>query len=191
MATNNDDDELDRWLDVLPADTRAAILDSVEGEGESPQIVHIPPRTRSPNPSPNRTRSAGTLWCPAFDRLAGGHLHGDRQDGGRHGVDLLADWCEREVRVVTVTQQIDLSGAIGRMVASVLFGLAEIESEYRRERRAAGIAVAKKRGLPRPAAWHDEGPAASGPGTPGPWTHGPGNRHGAEGQPADRLPVPG
>ena len=58
-----------------------------------------------------------------------------------------ADWCERGVRVVVVTQQIDLSGAVGRMVASVLFGLAEIESEYRRERQAAGIAVARKRGV--------------------------------------------
>jgi DNA invertase Pin-like site-specific DNA recombinase len=35
------------------------------------------------------------------------------------------------------------------MVASVLFGLAEIETEYRQERQAAGIAVAKKRGVYR------------------------------------------
>jgi DNA invertase Pin-like site-specific DNA recombinase len=35
------------------------------------------------------------------------------------------------------------------MVASVLFGLAEIESEFRRERQAAGIAVAKERGIYR------------------------------------------
>jgi DNA invertase Pin-like site-specific DNA recombinase len=61
----------------------------------------------------------------------------------RDGVNLLAEWCECGVRVVAVTQQIDLGGAVGRMVASVLFGLAEIESEYRRERQAAGIAVAK------------------------------------------------
>jgi DNA invertase Pin-like site-specific DNA recombinase len=64
----------------------------------------------------------------------------------RDGVNLLADWCEREVRVVVVTQQIDLSEAVGRMAASVLFGLSEIESEYR---QAAGIAVAKKRGVYR------------------------------------------
>jgi DNA invertase Pin-like site-specific DNA recombinase len=62
---------------------------------------------------------------------------------------LLADWCERGIRVVVVTQQIDLSGAVGRMVASVLFGLAEIELEYRRERQTAGIAVAKDRGVYR------------------------------------------
>jgi DNA invertase Pin-like site-specific DNA recombinase len=64
----------------------------------------------------------------------------------RDGVNLLADWCERGVRVVVLTQQLDLSGAVGRLVASVLFGLAEIEQEYRRERQAAGIAVAKRKG---------------------------------------------
>jgi DNA invertase Pin-like site-specific DNA recombinase len=61
----------------------------------------------------------------------------------------LADWCERAVRVVGVTQQIDLRGAVGRLVASVLFGLAEIEMEYRQERQAVGIAVAKRRGVYR------------------------------------------
>ena len=47
---------------------------------------------------------------------------------------------------MVITQQLDLSGAVGRLVASVLFGLAEIEQEYRRERQAAGIAVAKRQG---------------------------------------------
>lgn len=65
------------------------------------------------------------------------------------GISVLADWCERGVRVVSVTQLIDLRGAVGRMVASVLFGVAEIELEYRRERQAAGIRVAKKRGAYR------------------------------------------
>jgi DNA invertase Pin-like site-specific DNA recombinase len=97
-----------------------------------------------------------TLKRPAFDRLQKSVFAGtvktvvvwklDRiSRRQRDGVDLLADWCERGVRVVSVTQQIDLSGAVGRMVASVLFGLAEIESEYRRERQSAGIAVAKER----------------------------------------------
>ena len=62
---------------------------------------------------------------------------------------MLAAWCARNVRVVGVTQQIDLSGPVGRMVASVLFGLAEIKWEYRRERQAAGIAAAKSRGVYR------------------------------------------
>ena len=72
----------------------------------------------------------------------------DRISRRQHeGIALLADWCERGVRVVVVTQQIDLSGAVGHLVASILFGLAEIETEYRRERQAAGIAVAKARGV--------------------------------------------
>jgi DNA invertase Pin-like site-specific DNA recombinase len=44
------------------------------------------------------------------------------------GISLLADWCERGIRVVVVTQQIDLSGAVGRMVASVLFGLVVLQT---------------------------------------------------------------
>jgi DNA invertase Pin-like site-specific DNA recombinase len=50
------------------------------------------------------------------------------------------------VRVVVITQQLDLSGAVGRLVAGVLFGLTEIEHEFRQERQAAGIAVAKRKG---------------------------------------------
>ena len=56
-----------------------------------------------------------------------------------------------DIRVVVVTQQIDLSGAVVCTVAAVMFGLAEIELEYRRERQAAGIAVAKARGVYRGA----------------------------------------
>ena len=36
---------------------------------------------------------------------------------------------------------------MGRIVASVMFGLAEIELEYRRQRQAAGIRVARKNGV--------------------------------------------
>ena len=67
----------------------------------------------------------------------------------RDGINLLADWCEKGIRIIATSQQIDLSGPVGRMGASVLFGLAEIELEYRRERQAAGIAVAKTRGVYR------------------------------------------
>ena len=36
---------------------------------------------------------------------------------------------------------------MGRIVASVMFGLAEIELEYRRQSQAAGIRVARKNGV--------------------------------------------
>jgi DNA invertase Pin-like site-specific DNA recombinase len=64
----------------------------------------------------------------------------------RDGLNLLCDWTERGVRFVSVTQQIDVSGTMGRMVAALLLGLAELEWEYRKERQAAGIAVAKRNG---------------------------------------------
>jgi DNA invertase Pin-like site-specific DNA recombinase len=63
------------------------------------------------------------------------------------GVRVLADWCERGLKIVVITQQIELNGPVGRMIAALLLGLAEIETEYRRERQSAGIAVAKKRGI--------------------------------------------
>jgi DNA invertase Pin-like site-specific DNA recombinase len=106
------------------------------------------------------TESGRSLKRPAFERLQQVIFTGkvemvvvwklDRLSRRqRDGINLLADWCERGVRIVVVTQQIDLSGTVGRLVASVLFGLAEIEQEFRRERQAAGIAVAKRKGIYR------------------------------------------
>jgi len=67
----------------------------------------------------------------------------------REGINVLSDWCDKGVRVVSVTQQIDLAGTVGKLVAGVLFGIAEIELEHSKERQAAGIAEAKKRGVYR------------------------------------------
>jgi len=64
----------------------------------------------------------------------------------REGINVLADWCDRGLRVVSITQQIDFNGALGKMLAAVLLGVAEMEQETRRERQAAGIAAAKERG---------------------------------------------
>jgi DNA invertase Pin-like site-specific DNA recombinase len=102
--------------------------------------------------------SGATLKRPAFEQLQKAIFDGtvktvvvwklDRLSRRQHeGIGLLATWCDQGVRVVSVTQQIDLNGAVGRMLASVMFGLAEIEEEYRRERQAAGIAVAKRKGV--------------------------------------------
>lgn len=65
----------------------------------------------------------------------------------KEGVNILEDWCNRGVRVVSITQQIDLSGAVGKLIASLLFGIAEIELQHAKERQAVGIALAKKRGV--------------------------------------------
>jgi DNA invertase Pin-like site-specific DNA recombinase len=104
------------------------------------------------------TETGGSLKRPAFARLQQ-EIFADNVEmvvvwkldrlsrRQRDGINLLADWCERGVRIVVVTQQIDLSDTVGQLVASVLFGLAEIEQEFRRERQAAGIAVATRKGI--------------------------------------------
>lgn len=63
------------------------------------------------------------------------------------GIQTLCGWCERGIRVVSVTQQIDFTGTVGKMIASVLFAVAQMEQETRRERQNAGIAAAKERGI--------------------------------------------
>lgn len=102
--------------------------------------------------------SGKTLARPEFERLQKDIFSGkvktvvvwklDRLSRRlRDGVNLLADWCEKGLKVVVITQQIELNGPVGRMIAAVMLGLAEIELEYRRERQAAGIEVARKKGL--------------------------------------------
>ena len=65
----------------------------------------------------------------------------------REGINTLSRWCEFGVRVVSITQQIDLSGTVGHLVAGVLFAIAEIELQHVKERQAAGIAAARQRGV--------------------------------------------
>jgi DNA invertase Pin-like site-specific DNA recombinase len=65
----------------------------------------------------------------------------------KEGGNVLADWCQRGMRIIAITQQSDLSGPVGYLIARRLFGIAEIELQHAKERQAAGIAVAKQRGV--------------------------------------------
>jgi len=60
---------------------------------------------------------------------------------------LLAGWCERGVRVVAVSQLMDLGPAARGGATTLLRALAETELEFRRERQRRGIAAAKARGV--------------------------------------------
>ena len=60
---------------------------------------------------------------------------------------LLEPYLRDGAFVIAVTQQIDLSGPVGHLIASLLFGIAEIELQHSKERQAVGIALAKKRGV--------------------------------------------
>ena len=104
--------------------------------------------------------SGRTTKRPEFDRLQADIFSGsvktvvlwklDRLSRRlQDGVTILADWADRGLKVVVVTQRLEFNGAIGRTLAALLLGLAEIEWEYRKERQAAGIEVAKKKGVYR------------------------------------------
>lgn len=125
--------EIERWLNHHDLDRVAVRWFEDKESGTTPHRLAFEAMQRGILAGTIRTV---VVW--KLDRLS------RRQ---RDGINLLADWCEAGVRVVAVTQQIDLSGAVGRLVAAVMFGLAEIELDYRRERQAAGIAVAKRNGL--------------------------------------------
>src|SRR5262249_1197191 len=64
----------------------------------------------------------------------------------RDGINTLGDWFQRGLKFVSVTQAIELNGALGNMIAALMFGLAEIEREHIRERQEAGIAAYRKAG---------------------------------------------
>ncbi len=104
--------------------------------------------------------SGDKLNRPAFERLQGDVFRGeigtvvvyklDRLSRKlRDGINVLCDWCERGLRVVAVTQLIDFNGTVGKMLAAVLLGVAEMEQETRRERQRVGIEVARERGVYR------------------------------------------
>jgi DNA invertase Pin-like site-specific DNA recombinase len=63
----------------------------------------------------------------------------------RDGIDTLCNWCEKGLRIVAVTQQIDFSGTVGKILAAVLLEVAEMEQETRREHQAVGLEVAKRK----------------------------------------------
>jgi len=99
-----------------------------------------------------------TLRRPAFDQLQKDIFDGkvkavviwklDRLSRNlRDGVNVLADWADRQLKIVVVTQHLELNGVIGRTIAALLLGLAEIEHSYIRERQKAGIEAAKRRGV--------------------------------------------
>jgi DNA invertase Pin-like site-specific DNA recombinase len=103
-------------------------------------------------------QSGDNLDRPAFTALQQAVFHGevetvvvwklDRLSRKlRDGIDTLCDWCERGLRVVSVTQQIDFNGTVGKTLAAVLLGVAEMEQETRRERQKAGIEAAQERGV--------------------------------------------
>ncbi|MBN2210762.1 MAG: recombinase family protein, partial [Sedimentisphaerales bacterium] len=62
------------------------------------------------------------------------------------GVNVLTDWIERGVRIVSITQQLDFSGKMGKLMAGLLFALADMERTNIRENILRGQAAARAKG---------------------------------------------
>ncbi len=104
------------------------------------------------------TETGTRLRRPEFDRLQADVFAGkiktiivwklDRLSRSlRDGVNVLADWADKGIKIIVITQQLELSGIIGRTIAALLLGLAEIEHSNIKERQKAGIQAAKARGV--------------------------------------------
>lgn len=65
----------------------------------------------------------------------------------RQGINIIADWLQRDVRIICVAQQFDFSGVLGQMVASLLLGIAEMERQNICENVQRGIRAAIARGV--------------------------------------------
>ncbi len=65
----------------------------------------------------------------------------------KDGINILCDWLDKGVRIVAVSQQLDFDGAVGRLVASVLFAVAQMERDNLRENTKRGMMAAKARGV--------------------------------------------
>ena len=102
--------------------------------------------------------TGATLRRPAFEKLQRDIFNGristvviwklDRLSRNlRDGINVLADWADRGLKVVSITQQLEFNGTLGKMLATLLFGLAEMDLSNIRERQRAGIDAARKRGV--------------------------------------------
>lgn len=106
----------------------------------------------------DKGKTGDNLKRPAFEKLQRDIFNGeiktvvvfklDRLSRSlQDGINTLCGWLDKGIRLVSVTQGHDFAGTTGKMIASVLFSIAEMEQQTRRERQAAGIAEAKANGV--------------------------------------------
>lgn len=66
--------------------------------------------------------------------------------GVKEGLDILIGWLDKKIRVVSVNEQLDFSGAMGELLASVFFAIARMQREALRENTKRGLKAAVARG---------------------------------------------
>ncbi len=84
----------------------------------------------------------GRIDCLVVHDLS--RLARNTQDGLR----LLATLCEKGIRVVSVTENIDFGSSAGQLIATILLAVAQFDRETRNEKIRAGIAARREQGKP-------------------------------------------
>ena len=79
-----------------------------------------------------------TVICWKLDRLS---------RSLKDGIATLCKWLEQDIRIVSIMQQLDFAGVTGKLIASVLFAVAEMERDNLRENIKRGLVAAKARGV--------------------------------------------
>ncbi|GAG93492.1 unnamed protein product [marine sediment metagenome] len=79
-----------------------------------------------------------TVICWALNRLSRSQ---------RDGVNLLHDWLDKDIRIVSISQQFDWSGDMGKMVAGIMFAIAEWWREEHIKATKRGLKRAKDKGI--------------------------------------------
>jgi len=98
-------------------------------------------------------KSTGDARRPKFDALQADIRDGkvravvvwrlDRlSDRARDGLNILIDWCDQSLRVVSASQKIDFKAKDSKTIASVLQVVADMDKQTRRERTKVGLAAA-------------------------------------------------
>jgi DNA invertase Pin-like site-specific DNA recombinase len=65
----------------------------------------------------------------------------------REGLNALIDWCGQSLRVISVSQQIDIKSKDSTKIGTVLRGVVEMDEQTRGERTRAGLAAAIASGV--------------------------------------------
>ncbi|MCK4625876.1 MAG: recombinase family protein [Phycisphaerae bacterium] len=65
----------------------------------------------------------------------------------KDGIQILSDLASKQVRVVSVSENIDFGSSVGRLLASILLAVASFERETTVERIKAGMQAAKANGV--------------------------------------------
>ncbi len=66
--------------------------------------------------------------------------------GSYQGLTILNGWLKRGVRVISITEQFDFHGEVGKMLAGIFFSLASMQREQLRENTRRGLERARQAG---------------------------------------------